>query len=171
MPRWFSPEAANKSGSLHDSSLAQVVLQPHASRLSRLARNVWSRRRWIYGAYLLVAVLRIPARVHFRLVAPRCDTRLTLANAHLSMTKVPHIVLFAAFFLLTLVQFDRLTSRAFSWSLLATTGLGLLVELEEGASRTGNCRLTDVLPDIAGAAAVGIILLLMLRREKSSARP
>ena len=116
---------------------------------------------------MLVAVLRIPARVHFHLVPPRCDARLTLMNARLSMTKVPHMVLFAAFFVLTLLQFERINPRAFRWSLLATAALGLLVELEEGASRTGNCRVTDVLPDIVGACAAGAILLavIMLRRS------
>jgi hypothetical protein len=108
---------------------------------------------------MLVAVLRIPARVGFRLVAPVCDTRLTLANAGLSMTKVPHIALFAIFFILTALQFDQLNQRALRWSLLATVALGVLVELEEGASRTGNCRLTDVLPDITGALIASAALL------------
>lgn len=108
---------------------------------------------------MLVAVLRIPARVGFRLAAPICDTRLTLANARLSMTKVPHIALFAIFFVLTVLQFEKVNRRALGWSLLATIALGVLVELEEGASRTGNCRLTDVLPDVAGALIAGAVLL------------
>ena len=115
---------------------------------------------------MLMAVARIPARVHFRLVGLHCDTRLTMANAGLSMTKLPHMVLFAIFFILTIVQFEKLNTRAFSWTLLATGSLGLLIELEEGATRTGNCRLTDVLPDLAGAAiaAIGVLTVLMLRR-------
>lgn len=114
---------------------------------------------------MLVAVLRIPARVGFRLVAPVCDTRLTLANAGISMTKVPHIVLFAIFFVLTTLQFEQLNQRALRWSLLATVTLGVLVELEEGASRTGNCRLTDVLPDITGAliASAAVLGVTMVR--------
>jgi hypothetical protein len=108
---------------------------------------------------MLVAVLRIPARTGFRLAAPACDTRLTLANAILSMTKVPHIALFAIFFVLTALQFEQLDQRTMRWSLLATIALGVLVELEEGASRTGNCRLTDVLPDITGALIAGAALL------------
>lgn len=114
---------------------------------------------------MLVAVLRIPARVGFRLVAPVCDTRLTLANAGISMTKVPHIVLFAIFFVLTTLQFEQLNQRALRWSLLATVALGVLVELEEGASGTGNCRLTDVLPDITGAliASAAVLGVTMVR--------
>ena len=147
-----------------------MPLQPRTPRRPTLLRNIWSARRWLYAAYMAVAVLRIPARVRFRLVAPRCDARLTLENAALSMTKVPHMVLFAVFFIVTLLQFDRFNLRAFSWSLVATAGLGLLVELEEGATRTGNCRLTDVLPDVTGAAIVGAILLAIITLRRSSPR-
>lgn len=114
---------------------------------------------------MLVSVLRIPARVGFRLVDPDCDTRMTLTNAGLSMTKVSHMTLFAIFFVLTALQFHRLDGRALRVSVLLTIALGLLVELEEGASRTGNCRLTDVLPDVTGAlfSAVALVGLTMLR--------
>ena len=47
------------------------------------------------------------------------------------------------------------------WSFAATVALGLLVEIEEGATRTGNCRLTDVLPDAAGAL-IGMVLIAAL---------
>ena len=120
---------------------------------------------------MVVAVMRIPARVHFHLVAPRCDTALTLVNARMSMTKLPHMVLFGVFFALTLLQFDRLDPRAFRWSLLATAALGLLVEFEEGATRTGNCRLTDVLPDVAGAAVTAAVVLAILALRGSLAQP
>jgi len=65
----------------------------------------------------------------------------------------------AIFFALTALQFEHLNQRALRWSLLATVALGVLVELEEGASRTGNCRLTAVLPDIAGALIAGAAVL------------
>jgi hypothetical protein len=119
---------------------------------------------------MTIAVLRIPARVDFRLGSPRCDTAMTIHNAALSMTKVSHMVLFGVFFLLTLVQFDEIRARAYTWSLLATAVLGLLIELEEGASRTGNCRLTDVLPDIAGAAVMGVAAFVIVSLWRS-ARP
>jgi hypothetical protein len=148
-----------------------MTLQPQTGGRSTIIRNLWHSRRWLYAAYMLVAVLRIPARVHFRLLVPKCDTRLTLVNARLSMTKVPHIVLFAVFFVFTLLQFDQLNPRAFRWSLLATAALGLLVELEEGASRTGNCRVTDVLPDVVGAAIAATMLLATLTLRRSPPRP
>jgi len=110
---------------------------------------------------MIVAVTRIPARTGFQMQLPACDTRLSLHNAQLSMTKVPHVVLFGFFFLLTALQFDRIGRRMLVWSFVATVGLGLLVEIEEGATRTGNCRLTDVLPDAAGAL-IGMVLIAAL---------
>ena len=124
-----------------------------------VARRIWRQRRWLYAMYMVVAITRIPARTKFHLKSPACDSRLTLENAKLSMTKVPHMVLFGLFALITVAQFNRLDRRALLWSVAATAALGVIVELEEGATRTGNCRITDVLPDIAGALAVLIPLV------------
>ena len=77
------------------------------------------------------------------------------------MTKVPHIALFACFFMFTAAQFDRVDRRAVTWTLVATVGLGILVELEEGATRTGNCRLTDVIPDALGGLLAMVVLLAL----------
>jgi hypothetical protein len=93
-----------------------------------------------------------------------------MTNAGLSLTKVPHIVLFGFFFFLTAVQFDRIDRRALAWSLLATVAMGLLVEFEEGATRTGNCRLTDVLPDALGALIVACLLMSIVM-IRSAGRP
>ena len=126
--------------------------------VSEILRPLWAKRRWAYAAYMVVACLRIPARTGFRLVSPACDSRLTLENVGLSMTKVPHMVLFGIFFALTVAQFDRIDRRALGWSFAATAALGLLVELEEGATRTGNCRITDVLPDLWGALIAAAVI-------------
>jgi VanZ family protein len=117
---------------------------------------------------MLVAVTRIPARTGFRLSFPACDTQLTAENVGLSLTKIPHVVLFGFLFLLTVAQFDHADRRALAWSLVATFALGLVVEFEEGATRTGNCRLTDVLPDIVGALIVtALIIAAALVRGRS----
>lgn len=133
-------------------------------------RMLWSWRRWAYALCVVAAVTRIPARTHFHLVRAACDTRLTLENAGLSLTKIPHVILFAMFFLLTVVQFDRIGRGALAWSVVATAVLGLLIELEEGATRTGNCRLTDVLPDVVGAL-IGTALVIAMLFVRSHARP
>jgi len=77
------------------------------------------------------------------------------------LSKGPHIILFAAFFLLTAAQFDAIDRRSLAWSLGATIGLGFLIEIEEGLTRTGNCRYTDVLPDIFGGLIVMALLMIL----------
>jgi dsRNA-specific ribonuclease len=125
---------------------------------------------------MLSGVLRIPARTGFRLIAPACDMGLTVRNAGQSLTKVSHVMLFGAFFLLTAAQFDRLDRRTLVWCFAATVGLGVVVELEEGATRTGNCRMTDVLPDALGALLAATLLMASamvlerLRNRPSSTR-
>jgi hypothetical protein len=115
---------------------------------------------------MAVALARIPARTGFRLKAPLCDVRLTPEIIGLSLTKAPHVVLFGLFFLLTAVQFDRIDRRTLAWCSVATLVLGVVVELEEGATGTGNCRATDVLPDALGALIAMSLLLgfAMIRR-------
>lgn len=136
-------------------------------------RSLWGLRQWLYAAYMAIAIVRIPVRTGFHVIAPACDVRLTVQNVGLSLTKVPHIVLFACFFLLTAAQFDRADRRTVAWSLLATAGLGILVEFEEGATRTGNCRLTDVIPDVLGGLMATAVLLTAVgiaRRVSNPAR-
>ena len=134
------------------------------TRFSRL-------RRWGYTLLVIVGVLRIPAQAHFRLYAPLCDLRMAWDNSRLSLTKVPHFVLFGVFFLITAWQFDRLDRRSLSWSLVTTLALGILVELEEGATRTGNCRLADLLPDLGGALiAMAFLVPLILLRNRAADR-
>jgi len=134
------------------------------TRFSRL-------RRWGYTLLVIVGVLRIPAQAHFRLYGPLCDFRMAWDNSRLSLTKVPHFVLFGVFFLITAWQFDRLDRRSLSWSLVTTLALGILVELEEGATRTGNCRLADLLPDLGGALiAMAFLVPLILLRNRAADR-
>ena len=128
---------------------------------------LWGYRRWVYLAYLLNGVLRIPSRTGFRLHAPACDFGLTSANFAASLTKVPHVVLFGIFFLLTVAQFDRINRRSVGWSFLATVAMGALIEIEEGATRTGYCRMTDVVPDAWGAliAMAPVMAVAMIHRR------
>jgi hypothetical protein len=140
--------------------------------IGQILATLWGYRRWAYAAYMLHAILRIPSRTGFHLQAPVCDLRLTSDNFAASLTKVPHIVLFAVFFLLTVAQFDRVGRKAIAWSFLATVGMGVLIELEEGATRTGNCRMTDVAPDAWGAliAIAPLMAVVMIYRHLASRR-
>jgi len=138
----------------------------------RILTTVWRYRRWGYAAYMVNAVLRIPSRTGFYLRAPACNLQLTAENFAASLTKVPHILLFGLFFLITVAQFDRLGRRAIAWSFLATIGMGVLIELEEGATRTGYCRMTDVAPDAWGAliAMAPLIAAIIIHRQWTSRR-
>ena len=146
-------------------------------KLVALTRNLaawlWSKRRWAYGTYMIFGIMAIPARTHFHFRPLGCDARLTAANVNAALSKRPHILLFAFFFLLTAAQFDQISRRSLAWSLLATVALGFLIEVEEGLTRTGNCRYTDVLPDLFGGLIVMALLMIvaMLRRSWLTRRP
>ena len=138
---------------------------------ARGLRGLWRRRRWLFGAYLLYALFAIPRRTHFQFVVPACNLRVAAETVGPSLRKTPHIVLFGVFCALVLLQFDRVDRRSLAWSVVATTVLGAIIELEEGATRTGNCRLTDLLPDIIGAVSVAAIsgaVVLALRARRGS---
>ena len=109
------------------------------------------RMRWAYAAYVALALAWIPASAGFRLHAPPCEMSITAAGVALSLTKWAHIVLFGIFFLMTLRQFRRVTFRNAALAMLATLVMGLMIELTEGASGTGSCRMRDLFPDAAGA--------------------
>jgi hypothetical protein len=137
-------------------------------------RTLWSLRRWAYAAFLIYAVTGIPSRTGFRLRAPQCDMRLGWEQVSQSLTKMPHIILFGIFFLITAVQFDRVDRRMLGWSFAATLALGLIVELEETATRTGNCRMSDLFPDALGALIAGamvVALAMIYRRIRSAVNP
>jgi hypothetical protein len=104
--------------------------------------------RWAYAIFILLGFFWIPARTGFRLHAPPCDVDLRLAL--LSLLKYKHIVLFGLFFLMTWVQLRRVR-HATLWAVLATLAMGVLIELEEGATGTGYCHATDLVPDAVGA--------------------
>ena len=135
--------------------------------LGRILTRLWTYRRWAYAAFVLYGVLKIPSRTAFHLQAPACNWQLTSQNFAASVSKVPHIVLFGFFFLLTVAQFDRIDRTAVACSFLATVGMGVLIELEEGATRTGYCRMTDVAPDALGAliAMVPLLAAVAIRRQ------
>ena len=116
--------------------------------------------RWAYAIFVLLGFIWIPARTGFRLHAPPCDFDLRIALV--SLKKYKHIFLFGMFFLMTWVQLRRVR-HATLWAALATLAMGVLIELEEGATGTGYCHATDLLPDAAGAL-VGAAVARVWRR-------
>ena len=106
--------------------------------------------RWAYITFVLLGLLYFPAKVGFRLDPQPCELTFDVALAIHSLTNYPHIVLFALFFVMSSAQLRRSNWSAFAWAALATIAMGLLVELEQGVTNLGHCRLRDLIPDTVG---------------------
>jgi hypothetical protein len=114
--------------------------------------------RWAYLAYMLFAILFIPARAGFHVQPLVCETPVSVASALYSMQNWQHILLGALVALITLAQFRGRGATALVTAMVVTVALGLMAELEQGLFRSGHCRMRDLVPDTAGAilgAAVG----------------
>jgi hypothetical protein len=126
--------------------------------------------RWAYAIFLVLAFVWIPARTGFHLHRPPCQMRFTLDLVLNSLAKYKHICLWSAFFLMTWVQIRR-RRYALLIAAVATIAMGILIELEEGATGTGMCRATDLLPDGVGALIGAVIATVWRRRDEKAALP
>ncbi len=124
-----------------------------------------ARLRWAYVIFVALALISFAARAQFRLDPHPCELLVDAQTAVSSFGNFPHIILFALFFLLSRVQFAGV--RASRYAALATVVMGALVELAEGVSGEGHCRLRDLLPDATGAA-LGWLIYLVLRKARQS---
>ena len=125
--------------------------------------------RWAFIAYVAAALSWMFIESGFTLHAPHCEWPITLQGAALSMTKFGHILLFGLFFVITIRQFKTVDKRSVFISILATVLMGLIVELEEGMTGAGNCRMRDLAPDAAGALiAAAVVLVLVAARRRLS---
>jgi len=60
---------------------------------------------------------------------------------------------------------------AFAWAALASIAMGVLVEVDEGITNKGHCRLRDLIPDAMGILLGSVIVLLwnrIRRRQQPS---
>ena len=123
--------------------------------------------RWAYTSYVIVALSWMIVQSGFEMHSPHCEMFISLDGAALSMTKFGHILLFGLFFVITVRQFNKFDRRSVLFSILATLVMGLLVEIIEGATGAGNCRMRDLVPDVAGALiAAGIVGVLVAGRRR-----
>ncbi len=128
------------------------------------------RVRWAYITFILLGLLYFPASVGFRLNPQPCELALNIPLAIFSLTNYPHIVLFALFFLMTSAQFRMDRWPAFAWAALASIVMGALVELAEGITGKGHCRLRDLIPDAAGIV-IGAAIVLLWNRIRRRSQP
>jgi hypothetical protein len=119
--------------------------------------------RWAYAAFVGLGLLYFPAKVGFRPDPRPCQLALDIPLAIDSVTNYAHIVLFGLFFVMTSAQFRLPNRRAFAWSAAATVAMGALVEVAQGVTGEGNCRLRDLIPDALGIL-VGSIIVSVLKR-------
>ena len=121
--------------------IVTIVLAALAVRGSRSA----------YAAYVLVAILFIPARAGFQIQPLVCEIPVSVASGLYSLQNWQHIVLSALLSLMTVAQFRKRGTIAFVTAIGVTVALGFLAELEQGLFRRGHCRMRDLVPDTAGA--------------------
>lgn len=128
------------------------------------------RRRLAFAGFVAVGLASFALRAGWsaRSLTPRaCEGLVDVELALHSFRNTPHIVLFALCFGVARAQFGRAgTGGRGGWrpgagAFVLTMVVGALVELAEGASGAGHCRLRDLLPDAAGAllgwAALGVV--------------
>ena len=105
--------------------------------------------------------------VRFRFDPQPCELTFDIPLAIHSLTNYAHIVLFVLFFLMTSAQFRMSNWPAFAWAALAAVTMGLLVELAQGVTGKGHCRMRDLIPDAVGILlGAGIVLLLNRIRRR-----
>jgi VanZ like family len=126
--------------------------------------------RWTYAAVVVLGLLYFPWSVGFRLNPQPCELAFDLPLAVFSLTNYAHIVLFALFFLMTSTLFRTIDRKAFTWAALATLVMGALVEIAEGVTGKGHCRLRDLIPDSAGAL-IGAAVLLLWTKIRQRPKP
>jgi len=123
--------------------------------------------RWAYFTFVALGVLFFPARVGFHFHPQPCECALNVPLALFSLTNYGHLVRFTIFFLMTSVQMRGVRLRT---QLLLATGavmaMGIYVELAEGLTGEGHCRLRDLVPDLAGAIVGSVILTLWTLRQR-----
>lgn len=123
--------------------------------------------RWAYLTFVLLGLLYFPASVGFSLNPQPCEGIPNMPLAVYSLRNYQHIVLFVLFFLMTSAQIRMSRWWGYAWAAVACIAMGLLVEVAQGISGNGHCRLRDLIPDAAGVVlGVGIVFLWKRRRGK-----
>ena len=128
-------------------------------------------KRWAYFTFFVLGILFFPARVGFRFDPHPCECALSWQLVLFSLTKYGHLVRFVIFFLMTSVQVRGYSARAqYLISTGAVLAMGIYVELAEGFTGEGGCRLRDLVPDMAGALIGAILLLAWSKVRRLRAR-
>lgn len=116
-------------------------------------------KRWAYFTTIVLGCLFFLVRVNFHLNPTACQITFDIPLAVHSLTNYKHIILFAVFFLMTRRQIHKTGYAGFGWAALGTVAFGLIVELLEGLTGDGHCRMRDLVPDLAGVLLGQVVFL------------
>ena len=129
-------------------------------------------RRWAYAGFVALSLLYFPLQVRFHFRPQACELAPTLHLAIFSLQNTAHIIIFAGFFALSWIQFRRAGGAGLAWAGLATLLMGALLEIAQGVTGYGHCRLRDLVPDFAGSLLAGLpILWYSYRARRGQQRP
>lgn len=145
--------------------MSPLALRIGAGALALLALIALRGKRWAYLAFVLLGVLYFPAQTHFQVHAPKCEQLLpTVQQLVPLLHNYVYIALFAAFYWMSWVQFERANARSI-WALVATLLAAALVEVAQGMTEVGrgHCRVRDLVPDAAGAVGAALVLAIWAR--------
>ncbi len=149
--------------------MSPLAVRVGAGVLVLLALIALRGKRWAYPAFVVLGLLYFPAQTHFHVHAPKCEQLLpTMHVLVLSLHNYAYIALFAGFYWMSWVQFGRSDARGV-WALLATLLVGALVEIAEGMTGRGHCRVRDLVPDAAGAVGAALLLAVWSRLRRKPA--
>jgi hypothetical protein len=117
-------------------------------------------RRLAFAGFVVLGLFSFALRAGWpgQPLAPNgCELLVGPTLALYSFRNTPHILLFALCFILARAQFRWADQgadgrrRGVAGAFVITLAVGALVEIAEGLSGAGHCRLRDLLPDAAGA--------------------
>lgn len=153
--------------------MSLLAVRVGAGVLALLALITLRGKRWAYLAFVVLGLLYFPAQTHFHVHVPKCEQILpTIQVLVLSLQNYAYIALFAGFYWLSWVQFQRADARVV-WALLATLLVAALVEIAEGMTGGGrgqvHCRVRDLAPDVAGALGAALLLAVWARLRRKPA--
>lgn len=124
-------------------------------------------RRWAYATFVALGLLYFPVRAGLPLRPRACELTPSLGLLAVSLHNWAHVVLFAAFYVMSLAQWPATRRGRWVWAFGATLAMGALVELAQGVTGRGHCRVRDLLPDAMGAT-LGALGTLAWRRLRAS---
>ena len=119
-------------------------------------------KRWAYVAFILASLVYFPAKVGFHLDPHSCELLVPFSLAMYSFQNFGHEILFTLFFIVSAIHFSWTGESRRTVLIKAIAGSlidGALIEIGEGISGRGHCRLRDLLPDSAGIVA-GMVLFV-----------